>query len=86
MRIKIRKTQNCYKAKNLKEISDILDKLRSRNANCCKLFFIAKNYYILSDKSIDTTNKINSNYIVGFLEEYATLISENAIKDIRNLL
>ncbi len=86
MRIKIRKTQNCYKARSLKEISDILDKLRSKNANCSKLFFKRKNYYILSDKSIDTTNKIYSNYIEGFLEEYATLISENAIKDVRNLL
>ena len=86
MRIKIRKTQNCYKAKNLNEISDILDKLRYKNANCSKLFFKTKDYYILSDKSIDKASKIHSNYISGFLEEYATLISDNAIKDVRKLL
>lgn len=86
MRIKIRKRQNCYIAKNLKDMSKILAILKSKNATYSKLFFKNKHYYILSDKEVDITGKITSNFLTGYLEEYATLISENAIKEVLKLL
>ena len=86
MRIKIRQKHNCYKINSLKELSEVLDKLKKQKAQYCKMFYSANHYYVLSDKSINSKYNISSSYIVGYLEEYTTLISENAIKDIRRLL
>ncbi len=86
MRIKLKYNINCYIAKNLNEISKILDMLRYKNAHCSKLFYKSNTYYILSDKSINTAYKINSNFIGGLIEEHATLISDNAINEVLNLL
>lgn len=82
----VSKNNNCYFAKNLKEISDILQLLKTQNAKFCKLFFANKNYYILSEKSLNLKNKFTSDYILGYLQEYTILICENAIKEILKLL
>ena len=86
MRIKVRQIQNCYIAVNLKETADILQKLKLKNAKLCELYFKNEKYYILSDKQITEVFGKSSKLIKGHLEEYAKLISKNALTDVLKLL
>ena len=86
MRIKIRQTQNCYIAENLNKTANILQKLKSKNAKHSELYFKNEKYYILSEKQITAVSEKSVKLIKGYLEEYAKLISKNALTDVLKLL
>ncbi len=86
MRIRILKSKYCYVANNLKEISLLLDQLKAKKAKESKLYYNGNYYYLLSEKLLISNNRKSCAYITGYLDEYATIICENAIEKIRKLL
>lgn len=80
------KTLRCYVCKNLSEVAQRLNTLKSKNAKISKLYCKGKRYFLISEKDISGKILTNSEHIEGVMEEYADLISKNAAEEISGLL
>ncbi|MBR2043169.1 MAG: hypothetical protein IJ946_02395 [Clostridia bacterium] len=77
---------NCYRFENIKSLKRALIKLQIKNAKISELYLRANKYFLLSEKRIDEKLFIKNEYIKQILNEYAKLISRNALNEVIKLL
>ena len=76
----------CYLCANLKEVAELLKQLKVKSAKVSRLYSNSNKYYLLSEKDLNGNIFCRSDCIQGVLEEYADLVSQNALKEIYKLL
>ena len=72
-----------YTANNCTQVLDTIEELYNKKFIRCELYKYKNNYYLLCETKEELRNfKKTCNYVKAYLEEYAKLISKNAVTEI----